>query len=300
VDSIIFPGQFPGREGDPQNIVVAADSNSLTFDTPPNIDGSGTVVNFAFPGGFLLALPTLPVVTSDSIPRSLPATFSDTLPDVSETVTMTAPAGFSFDDTTNVTVGPSAAIIVARAADGSSVGFVPLPGSVGIPQIDGVVPAATPLNILTMPADATVSVPSVVPTLAGSDAPGTAPVLNTPALGASTVQFDNPDFEATIDHFYRFDVPAGTFTVVVDWNVGSDIDFVVCGGGCADPFGADLVNGVNLDGTAAPFPGAPGATANHPEAGLYTLSAGTYFLFVEDFGGDAAGSTINITLERTQ
>ncbi len=67
VDSLIFPGQLPGRAPGPQNVVVAADSNSLTFDTPPNADGSGTVVNFAFPGGYLLALPTRPNLTAPNV-----------------------------------------------------------------------------------------------------------------------------------------------------------------------------------------------------------------------------------------
>ena len=79
VDSIIFPGQLPGpRAGDPQNIVVAPDSNSLTFATPPNVDGSGTVVNFAFPGDFLLALADPAHITSTNIGTTSDATFSNT------------------------------------------------------------------------------------------------------------------------------------------------------------------------------------------------------------------------------
>jgi hypothetical protein len=300
VDSLIFPGQLPGREGDPQNVVVAPDSNSLTFDAPPNIDGNGTVVNFHFPGDYLRALPTRPVVTGANIGLALPATISDTLPDVSEVVTITAPGGFHFDPETSILLGGNPVVVTAIGAGGSTVSFVPLPGAAGVPQIDGVVPDAAPSNILTMPAENNVTVPSEVPTLPGSDAAGTAPSLPVPGVGELAVLFDNPDFEATIDHFYRIDVPAGTFTFSVDWNVGSDVDFVVCGGGCADPFGADLVHGLNLDGTEAPFPGAPGATANHPEEGLYTLTAGTYFVFVEDFGGDAAGTTLTFTLTREE
>ncbi len=97
VDSIIFPGQLPGRVAGPTNIVVAADSNSLTFDTPPNVDGAGTVVNFAFPGDFLIALPTRPSVTGPNIGTTIDATFSNQTPALLETVTLTAPAGFSFD-----------------------------------------------------------------------------------------------------------------------------------------------------------------------------------------------------------
>jgi len=310
VDSIVFPGQLPGREGDPQNIVVAADSSSLTFDAPPNADGSGTVVNFAFPGGFLLALPTRPNVTSTNIGLSLPAGFSNTDPAVSETVTMTAPAGFRFaladttivdTDTTItplpvVTVGANAAIIVARAPDGSSVGFVPIPGSAGIPQIDGVVPTAAPSNILTMPAEATVTVPAEIPTLPGSDAPGTAPSLTTPALNEASVLFDMPDFEApvcpaTTDvcRYYKLTVTsAGTYTITMDWNIGDDIDMFLC------PAPGDITG-------ACDFQAATGA---HPEIGVFALTPGDYWVVADDFGGNPAvggvpgiGTRLVITVE---
>ena len=137
VDSIVFPGQIPGREGDPQNIVVAADSGSLTFDTPPNIDGSGTVVNFAFPGGYLRALPTRPTVTAPNIGTTFDATFDDTEPAILQVVTLTAPAGFTFDDTTNVTIGGNLAITQSVAGDGSSVSLLPM-----MPRCTGSTPSA--------------------------------------------------------------------------------------------------------------------------------------------------------------
>ena len=87
VDSIIFPGQLPGRAAGPTNIVVAADSNSLTFDTPPNADGSGTVVNFAFPGGYLRALPTRPNVTAPNVGTTINATFDDQEPALLQPIT---------------------------------------------------------------------------------------------------------------------------------------------------------------------------------------------------------------------
>ena len=297
LSGITYPGQLPGRAPGPQNIVVAPDSNSLSFDAPPNADGFGTVVNFAFPGGFLIALPTRPTLTSSNIGTSIPVTTSNTTPAVSEVVTLTAPAGFSFDPATVVTVGANPAIMTSNS--GGSVEFVPLPGSIGIPQIDGVVPDAAPANILTMPAEDEVSVPSEVPTLGGTDDPATAPPLTTPDLGELTVLFDNPDFESTIDRFYRIDVPANaTFRVVVDWNVGSDVDFFICGDGCDDPFDTDLVQGFTT--ATPPVPSFfPGATSAHPEQGIYTLTPGTYWLLVEDFGEDAVGTTLTITLRRT-
>ena len=232
VDSIIYPGQLPGRVSGPTNIVVAPDSNSMTFSAPPNADGSGTVVNFSFPGGFLIALPTRPSITAGSIGETFAATTSNLNPAVSETVTLTAPAGFTFDPATTVTIGGQAAIIAANG--GNTVSFVPLPGSIGAPEIDGVVPTAAPGNILTMSTPDVITVPSEVPTLPGTGTEGTAPDLTTPAEGALSVLFDNPSLDVDPDlgptAFYKLTVTqAGSYNITMDWNVGSDIDMFVCG-----------------------------------------------------------------------
>ena len=289
VDSIIFPGQLPGREGDAQNILVAADSQSLTFDAPPNIDGSGTVVNFHFPGDYLIPLPTRPTVTGQSIGLFLAATISDLNPDVSETVTITAPAGFSFDPATTVNVGAAAATVVANT--GASIGIVPLPGSAGVPQIDGVVPDAAPSNILTMPAgEDVVTVPATIPTLAGTEAPGTAPSLSTPALGEASVLFDQTDLPGglacglggDVCRYYKLTVTqAGTYDITMDWNVGGDVDMYLC-----------PAPGV-IDGSCDFQAG----TAAHPEHGSYVLAPGEYFVIADDFGGDAVATRLIITVE---
>jgi hypothetical protein len=286
---IVFPGQLPGREPGPTGIVVAPDSNSVTFNAPPNADGSGTVVYFHFPGDYLIALPTRPNLTSTNIGTTLPAGISNNTPAVSEVVTLTAPAGFSFDPATTITLGGNAAIITSIAGDGSTISFVPFPGSAGIPQIDGVVPDAAPLNILTMPAEGDVTVPTEVPTLAGSEDPATAPAVSVPAEGALSVLFDAPDYEgpvcaATGDvcKFYEMTVTsAGLYTITMDWNVGSDIDLFLC----PDP-GA-ITGGCDFQA----------ATGAHPEVGEYNLTPGTYYLVADDFGHDAVGTTLVITIQ---
>ena len=80
-----LPGTDPRQPGGgPAEHRPVADSSSLTFNTPPNIDGTGTVVNFHFPGGYLRALPTRATVTaSPNIGTTIEATFEiDTLPDL--------------------------------------------------------------------------------------------------------------------------------------------------------------------------------------------------------------------------
>lgn len=279
---LVYPEQLPGREPGPTNIVIAPDSNSLTFSAPPNANGSGSVQYFHFPGDYLLSLPTRPNLTAENIGLSIPATFSNTTPDVSETVTMTAPAGFSFDPAASVTLGGNVGIVVSRAADGSSLGFVPLPGSAGIPQIDGVVPDASPLNILTMPAETEITVPSDVPTLAGTDDPSTAPELDTPGPGDATVLFDRPDLESSVFAFYKLVVTQeGGYDITLDWNIGHDIDLFIC----EEPLAPDFSN--------CDFAAATGA---HPEHAVYNLTPGTYNVVVNDFAEDAAGTTLIFTV----
>jgi hypothetical protein len=300
VDSIVFPGQLPGREGDPQNIVVAPDSNSLTFQAPPNIAGNGTVVNFHFPGDYLRALPTRPVVTGQSIGLTLPAGTSNAAPGVAEPVTLTAPAGFHFDtslDTTFSEVGDTVLGIASHlavalagnptyitdiAADGSTLEFVPIPGSIGIPQVDGVVPDASPSNILTMPTDTELRVDSLIPVAPGTDDPATAPSLPVPPPGEATVFFDLPDFETTLDRIYRIDITqAGTYTITMDWNIGDDVDMFVCPTEeflfDADSLDPDLSTGTSLCSFQA-------ATGAHPEVGTFDLTPGDYFIWADDFG----------------
>jgi hypothetical protein len=247
-------------------------------------------VYFHFPGDYLRALPTRPAVTdaNNNIGLTLPATISDTLPDVSEVVTVTAPAGFHFDPATAVLVGGNPAIITSLGAGGSSVSFVPLPGAAGVPQIDGVVPDAAPLNILTMPVENNVTVPSEVPTLPGATDPTTAPPLSTPGVGEVSVLFDKPDYESTLDAFYKLAITeAGTYTITMDWDVGDDVDMFLCG----DPLASDFSN--------CDFTGATGA---HPEVVPFDLAPGDYIVVADDFGQfaggvPAIGATLVITIQ---
>jgi hypothetical protein len=78
-------------------------------------------------------------------------------------------------------------------------------------------------------------------------------------------------------------IPAdGDYDFTLDWSVGSDIDMFVC------PSPGDITGDCNFDA----------ATGNKPEATTITLTAGTYWIVAEDFGGDAAGSVIHVTVAR--
>jgi hypothetical protein len=293
VDSIIFPGQIPGsREGDPQNIVVSADSSSLTFTTPPNVNGQATVVNFHFPGGYLRALPTRDSVVAPSIGTTIEATFDDTEPALLQLVTLSAPAGFSFDDTTNVTIGGNLAITQSVAGDGSSVTVLPIPGSTGVASIDGVVPGVAPDNIVTMLSIQTITVPPLVP-LEGTDDPATAPVLPAPGTTVDAGTFDATNCPGLTDigahcQVYRLSFAAPTtFTYTLTGANAADLGlyfYDVATLTLQDNFCDDL-------GRASP-----------PESCSLTFPAGEFIMAVINFGplyaeADADPPFIEIRIE---
>ena len=304
-DSIIFPGQLPGRKADPQNIVVAPDSSSLTFSAPPNIDGSATVVNFSFPGGYLRALPTRPTVTAPNIGLELNATFDDQEPALLQAVTLTAPAGFTFSSAVDtavvdgvttltqlpvITIGGNAAIVQSVAGDGSSVTLIPIPGSAGVAQVDGVVPNATPDNIVTMNTVQTVTVPAMTP-LEGTETPETAPLLEVPAPGNSVVLTDAGAFAGDPTdccfgfhpRIYRLEIAAPTtLTFTLDWFQGQDLGVYVTA--------ADLTTVVGAADNAGEGP------TGHPETGTIVFAPGTYYVNLVNFSASTP-SFFQLTIE---
>jgi hypothetical protein len=218
---------------------------------------------------------TIPVKVT---PASTSVTLSNPTPVANEALVVTLPSGYKFGAGAGVTVAATPGITTAIAADSTSVTVVLPPGTTGPITVDSVAVDFVPGVLFSLPTSDTVTVGPAI-TLPGSASPATAPALPIPAAGGTTATFDAPDFTATIDHFYALNVTeAGDYTVSVDWSVGSDIDVVLCfDAGCT-----------TFDASAA--------TGNQPEAATFTLPAGTSYLLVEDFGGDAAGATISITI----
>jgi hypothetical protein len=277
-DSIIFPGQLPGLEGDVQNVLVAADSQSLTFETAPNISGSGTVVNFKFPGGYLIALPTRPNLTAPSVGTEINATFSDQEPALLAPITITAPAGFTFTPDVAVTIGGQAAIIQSVAGDGSSVTLIPIPGSAGVASIAGVHPTGAPATTnVTMNTVLTVTVPGIVP-LEGTETPETAPELTVPTAGNSLVLNDAGSFDGEPTdccfgfhpRIYKIVITAPTtLTFTLDWFQGQDLGAYIT----AD----DLLTVVGAADAAGEGP------TGHPETTTIAFVPGTYYINVVNF-----------------
>ena len=259
---------------------LAPDGSSITFLPPANAVGHATVTNVvpAYAPGFSLQFTTVDTMATPAF-DSLDAVFSTTTPASSQQVTITAPAGFKFQPTTGISVAGIDAIVNSRAADSSSIVFQIAPGTAGPVSIDSAVITVLPqFPISILARDTLVAAPLTA--LGGTDDPGSAPNFNAPGAGGSAAIFDQPDFTATVDHFYQLTVTeAGDYTITTDWSIGSDVDQILCNdAACSAP-----------DFTAA--------TGAQPESATYTLTPGTYFILVEDFGGDAAGATVTITID---
>jgi uncharacterized membrane protein len=217
------------------------------------------------------------------LPTSIAPTFSNTVPAQNEAVTVTAPAGFSFADVSAVVLGADSGVVVSHAEDGSSFTFIPRPTLDTVPSKSRAIISGATSDLyssvpLTLPSVDSVTVSPAGP-IAGTDAPATAPAIAAPGVGQSAAFFDKPDFAASADRFYRLDVAeAGDYTISTDWNVGSDVDMLLC---------------IN-DATCA-APNAAAATANKPESSTYTLPAGTTYIWLNDFGpaADPPGTSAN-------
>jgi hypothetical protein len=257
----------------PRDVVVAADSGSISFVPAPNSD-SVLTINGVIPG----VLPQFPQLlqTSGKVTTPVVANFAGTptttTPAGGTEVTLTlTTAGFTFDPAAAVTVGGAPAFTSAVTA--TTISFIPVPGSGGQLAVDGVLVAGFPL---ALPADGvTLTVGATVAARAGSAATTTGPIINAPAAeGGSTLIYDAGSFPGVIfgpaDQAYRLVVTtAGDYTVTTGWNNSADVDVVACAvSDCSD---ADFF----------------AATAANPETGTLTLTAGTYYLVLNLFAGAA-------------
>jgi hypothetical protein len=235
-----------------------------------------TATQFQLVSGGLSA--TIPVKVT---PTGTTATLSNPTPAMNEPLTVTLPAGYKFGTAPGITVGSDVGVTTAVAPDSSSVTVVLPPGATGTVQVDSVQADYLPGVNLSLPSDQTVTVGATP--LTGTDDPGTAPVIPLPAPGGVTATFDVPDFAASgFFRFYRIDVAEpGDYSVSLDWDIGSDMDLYLC---------------FDLACDEGDF---SAATANQPEAATFAIATpGTYWLWVNDYGADAAGATISLVISR--
>lgn len=261
----------------PQNVTVAADSSSMTFDAPPNANGLANVVSFVFPGQFSLALPTRTGITAPNIGTVLNAPFNPASPGLFDSLTITAPAGFFFGpiETDSVIIGGQVAINQSLGAGGSSITVVPLPGSKGVATISGVSPSAAPQFALKMPTAASVDIPQLNPI------PGTGSVSTAPTIPAPGTLVDFGSFAATDCGPVTGGFPCQVYKFTLA--AGATMNFNLEG---IAPALADLgLYFLLADGvTDAPQACDAQGRASPPENCNLTFAAGTYYMEIITFG----------------
>jgi hypothetical protein len=270
---LTFPEQLTGPAAGPANVTLSADSNSLTFDAPPNANGPAAVTAFVFPGGYVFPLPTRTgITTTPHLSDTLDITVSNGTPNVLDPITITLPGTFNFGpaEGDSVIIGGQTAIV--QSATASSITVIPLPGSVGQPRVVGVFPVGFPQFSLSLQGDDSVTVPALTP-LEGTGDPATAPEITIPGT-----LVDAGSFAATSCgqnsgapcQLYKFTLAAG-----------ASLHFVLSAPGSAD-LGLYFLNAGDLS-DASQVCDALGR-ASPPEDCTLAFAAGTYLMAVVSFG----------------
>jgi hypothetical protein len=244
--------------------------------TPPNNLVSSFTVSAA---GHQIVIPVTVV------PTVLAATFSNAAPNLGDTVTITAPSNMKFDPTSGITATTGGAgIITARAADSSSISFVPLPGTTGL-KVTKVIPTYVAGLSLTLPTTPDITVPAG---FNGTDAIATAPSLAVPAPGLSTTFFDAGTYgfgggcTALLGdpcRIYKLTLAATTtLNFTLTWPTNADLGLYFF-----DATGNVIVGNGNCDAGGA-------SAAGHPETCTQVLPAGTYYAGVVFFSYAASSA----------
>jgi len=279
----------------PFTVSVAADGSSITFLPAPNIIDQALIVTdvvSASSPGHVFAPATVARITTPPL-TEFDGTVSNLAPTANQPVTVSLNNATVDLANTVITVGADTASLVNATA--TSVTFIPKAGGTGLVFFSGVVIDSLPQFVLTL-TNAIADTVHVGPPgkVAGTESQATAPSLTVPGQGFAAPFADVPDFAADEIHYYKMVIPAdGDYTITTDWTAGppSDLDMFICTAPVAGDFS-------NCDFTAA--------TGDQPETATYTLTAGTYFVVVDDFGGSPAGigfgevtangSTVTITV----
>jgi hypothetical protein len=272
---------------------VSTDSTQLSFLIGPSANAAVSVTKLLISGAATLGPFTLTSgATSLTTPAitNFPAALSNAAPAIQDTITLTITSGFKFLPTATVSTGANG-FIVARGADSSFIRFVPIPGTTtGPPSVTGVVLSNLTNVPLTLPASVSLTVPAAY---AGAVAIATAPTINIPATGATTMYLDNGPTAAAAacgaigNHcrFYRIVLAAPrTFRATLNWGNTADI-----GGYFIDAAGTDQFGNFACDNFGS------GPTAQ-PEICSQTLPAGTFYLALADFTAAAQNTNYRITL----
>ena len=226
------------------------------------------------------------VITVKVIPSSIPASLGASTVAPGQSTTLTAGSGFSFGEEATFTWNAGGtleipALVLDRAADGSSVTLVPPSGANGAPAIAGAIASYLPtIALAALPGTETLDQPQV---FTDNQAAGSAVAVN--ATGPTYLVTGGPFGGTDTDGFggnlrwVRLNWPGGTKTVTVSWtDTGGDIDWGIYVGG--------TLNLQAYKGTGA-----------NPEVLSVTLPAGVYDMAIADFGNHGPQPQLSIVIE---
>jgi len=222
--------------------------------------------------------------------------YSTTTPALNDTVTMAA-AGFRFLPSATVFTGGRPAVMVGLSADGSTIGFVPTPGTAtGNVFVSGVVrlsQADVPLDLaatrgIIPPAGAT-----------GTGAFATAPSIGVPVTGRSSYFLDAGPFSNVVQCIADLVGPCRVYKITV--GTTRKIGLTVNWQGNADLGVYTYSAGRTITGILSCDAKGDGP-AGQPESCAATFAPGTYYLAVVSFAavfGVPDGDPTDIRLRLT-
>lgn len=271
-----------GATTQPADVVVAADGKSLTLILPPNIIDAQITLSDVVSD----AAPTLTFAPATSLRITTPAitsfagTFSSLTPAGGQPVTVTL-TDATFDPATTLIFGGTTPIVTNIS--GNQITFLPVPGTIGLLTVNGVVLNALPQFSLSLPAGPTdsMTVGTTVAARPGTNAPATAPVLAFPAAGATSALYDAGTFTSPVCgeandgvpcQLYKITLPTDdSLNATLAWSNTTDLGlYVLSSDGTTDTGQSCDASGNGADGGL--------------EACTITLTAGTYILAVVNFG----------------
>jgi hypothetical protein len=215
--------------------------------------------------------------TTASVSYDLTPIYSTTTPALNDTVTMAA-AGFRFLPGAKVSTGGRPAVMVGISGDGSTIAFVPVPGTLtGVVSVSGIVRISQPAMSLELTAKEGITPPTGT---RGTDAFATAPLIRIPDTGKSSTFLDAGPFSNVAEciadlvgpcRLYRITVGATQkIGVVATWQGNADL-------GIYTYDAAGTITGILTCDSKSDGPG------GQPESCSSTFAPGTYYLAVVSF-----------------
>jgi len=254
-------------------------------------NGSRLPTSSRFIVGGVAPLVTSFVVTSGAVSDTVPvrvvpagagipfATVASTGPIATDPTVLTVPAGYQFNPDSGVTFDAGPAIVIDRAADGRSLTVLPPPGTTSTGTATIFV-EFLPTVALATTTDVPLTISTIVPVMAGTGDPATAPVITIPAAGATGGFFDGGAFGAATCggnsgvpcQLYKFTLAAdATFNISATWSNQADLGiYFLTADGTTDTDQACDALGRGADA--------------QPEACEISLAAGTYLVGFVNFG----------------